>query len=122
MAFYGAEDYQRGTVAYSDVNDLIDVTHYKMVVNLADYKKETGITASVKANTRAANLRAIPFHIGEDLGEEDNWRLKKQLRLKQARLGENEVAFAQEDWEGGFTVFLPGDAPAGQTIELTLTL
>lgn len=122
MAFYGQEDYQRGAVEYSDVNDLIDVTHYDMSVDLTDYKKETAITARVKADTRAANLRAIPFRIGEDLGENDNWRLKKQMRLKQAKLGGNEVPFAQEDWEGGFTVFVPGDAPAGQALELTLTL
>lgn len=122
MAFYGPEDYQRGTVEYSDVNDLIDVTHYAMAVNLADYKKETAITARLKADTLAANLRAVNFHIGEDLGEDESWRLKKQMRLKQARLGGDEVAFAQEDWEGGFTVFLPGDTPAGQSIELTLTM
>ena len=122
MAFYGQDDYKRGTVEYSDVNDLIDLTNYDMVVDLTDYKKETTITARVKADTRVANLRAIPFQIGEDLGEADNWRLKKQMRLKQARVGGREVPFAQEDWEGGFTVFLPGDAPAGQSIELTLTM
>jgi hypothetical protein len=122
MAFYGPEDYQRGTVEYSDVNDLIDVTNYDMSVDLTDYKKQTTIRAHVKANTRAPNLRAVSFRIGEDLPEYENWRLKKQMRLQQARLGANDVPFAQEDWEGGFTVFVPGDAPAGQTLEFTLTL
>jgi len=117
MAFYGHDDYQRGTVAYSDVNDLIDVTHYDLAIDLTDYKKRTGMAARVRANTRAANLRAITFHIGEDLGENDNLRLKKQMRLRQARLGDRDVPFAQEDWEGGFTVFVPGDAPAGQALE-----
>jgi hypothetical protein len=122
MAFYGQEDYQRGTVQYSDVNDLIDVTHYDLTTDLTDYKKAIGMTARMKITTKVANLRAIPFHIGEDLDEHDNWRLRKQMRLKQARLGDVEVPFAQEDWEGGFTVFLPGDAAAGQALDLTLTL
>jgi len=122
MAFYGHEDYQRGTVEYSDVNDLVDVTHYDIAIDLTDYKKTTAMAARVMANTRASNLRAITFHVGEDLGENDNRRLKKQMRLKQARLSGIDVAFAQEDWEGGFTVFLPGNVPADQTLEFTFTL
>jgi len=44
----------------------------------------------------AANLRAVTFSIGEDLGEYESWRLKKQLRLQQARLGDVDLPFAQE--------------------------
>lgn len=29
MAFYSLEDYQRGIVLYSDVHDLVDITHYR---------------------------------------------------------------------------------------------
>ncbi len=39
MAFYGQEDYQRGNVAYSDLNDQLDVTHYDLDVDLRDNKK-----------------------------------------------------------------------------------
>lgn len=122
MAFYGLADYERRTVEYSDVNNTIDVGHYDLTVDLSDYKKAITLQARVKANTRAANLRAVSFQIGEDLGEYESWRLNKQMRLKQARLGTEDVTFAQEDWEGGFTVFIPGSAPAGQTIDLSLTL
>jgi hypothetical protein len=122
MAFYGLDDYKRGTVEYSDVNDQIDITHYDLNLNLGDYKKAIVLLARVKAATRASNLRAVSFEIGENLGEYESWRLKKQMRLKQARLGSDELAFAQEDWEGGFTIFLPGDVPAGQNLEFTLLL
>jgi len=122
MAFYGQEDYQRRTVAYSDVNDLIDISHYGMVIDLRDHKKEVTLSARLKAVTRFPNLHAISFLIGENLGEYDSWRLKKQMRLKQARLAGKDLAFAQEDWEGGFTVFLPGDVADGRELEFDLLL
>jgi hypothetical protein len=70
----------------------------------------------VKADTRAATCRDS-LHIGETW-RRDNWRLKKQLRLKQARLGDNEIAFAQEDWKA-LHCLLPG-CTSRKTIELTL--
>ena len=122
MAFYGLEDYQRGNVAYSDVNDQLDIKHYDLDVDLRDNKKMVRLQARVQSEARAANLRAISFRIGEDLGEAESWRLKKQLRLQRARLGDNELPFAQEDWEGGFTVFLPGPASAGQELDFEFQL
>jgi hypothetical protein len=109
MAFYGLEDYQRGNVAYADVNDLLDVTHYDMDIDLRENKKYVRLLARVQAQTMAANLRAISFRIGEDLGESESRRLKKQMRLEKVRLAGSELPFAQEDWEGGFTVFIPPD-------------
>ena len=38
LAFYSLEDYQRGTVSYSDANDQIDIKHYRMNADLRDYK------------------------------------------------------------------------------------
>jgi hypothetical protein len=122
MAFYDQEDYQQRTVEYSDVNDLVDVSHYDMHIDLREHKKALTLLMRVDASVRAAKLGAISFRIGEDLGEYESWRLKKQMRLKQARLGGKELAFAQEDWEGGFTLFLPGDAAVGQTLQFELLL
>jgi hypothetical protein len=121
-AFYALADYQRGTVEYSDVNNLVDITHYDLNIDLSDHKKAISLQSRIKADTRFANLRAVSFEIGENLGEYESWRLKKQMRLKQARVGNEEVAFAQEDWEGGFTVFIPGNVPAGQSLDFNLTL
>lgn len=122
MAFYGQEDYQQRTVNYADVNDLIDVTHYDMDIDLRQPKKSIRIMARIESVTRAANLRAVTFNIGENLGVYESWRLKKQLRLQQARLGDAEIPFAQEDWEGGFTLFLPAAATVGQRLDLNLVL
>jgi peptidase M1-like protein len=122
MAFYDLEDYQARTVQYSDVNNLVDISHYELTVDLSDYKKSVKVLARVKASTRAGNLRALSFQVGENLGEYENWRLNKQLRLKQARSGNEDMTFAQEDWEGGFTVFLPANVAADQAIDLSLSL
>ena len=122
MAFYGLEDYQRKTVSYADVNDLIDVEHYDLNVDLREHKKTLILSARIQARANVPNLHSITFQIGENLGEFENRRLKKQLRLKEARIGGKEAAFAQEDWEGGFTIFLPGDISAGQKLEFELRL
>ena len=122
MAFYALEDYQAHTVQYSDVNNLIDISHYDLSLDLSDHKKAVKVQTRVKANTRAGNLRALSFQIGENLSEYENSRLNKQLRLKQARSGNEEITFAQEDWEGGFTVFLPASVAADQAIDLSLSL
>ncbi len=122
MAFHALEDYQRGIVSYSDLSDLIDVKHYDMDLDLREHKKYLRLRSRLVSQARSANVRAVPFKIGESLGEFADTRLKKQMRLKSVRLGASELAFAQEDWEGGFTVFLPAAASKGQTVELEMTL
>ncbi|MDX6693581.1 MAG: hypothetical protein QOF02_1184 [Blastocatellia bacterium] len=120
MAFYALADYQRNAVEYSDVNDLIDITHYAMDVNLRDPGSKLQLTARVEAQARAAGVRAVSFQIGESLPEYESMRLKKQMRLKSARAGGAELAALQEDWEGGLTIFLPRAAQAGEKLELEL--
>jgi hypothetical protein len=122
MAFYALEDYQRGTVSYSDQNDIINVTNYDMDLDLRQHKDNLRLQARIRSEGKVANARAIPFSIGEGLDEEENTRLKKQMRLKGARLGATELSFAQEDWEAGFTVFLPTPIEIGKGLDLDLTL
>ena len=122
MAFYGQDDYQRGSVGYSDLNNQLDITHYDLDLDLRENKKYLRLLARLQAQTLVGNLRAISFNIGESLGEFESRRLKKQLRLQKARLGGSEIAFAQEDWEGGFTVFLPADAAAARKLEFDFLL
>ncbi|HLM00325.1 MAG TPA: hypothetical protein VK400_04660, partial [Pyrinomonadaceae bacterium] len=107
MAFFSLEDYSRGVVSYSDLNDLVDITHYEMDADLREPKKKLGLRAKTSMLTRFPNLRAVTFTIGESLGESEDQRLKKQMRLKSVRSGSEQLEAAQEDWEGGFTVFLP---------------
>ena len=121
-AFYGLEDYQSGQVTYADVNDLINISKYDMDLDLREHKKRLGLRARVTSQVRYANLRAVSFQIGESLGEYEDQRLKKQLRVKSVRSGGVELAAVQEDWEGGLTVFLPGPAQAGQPLDLEFNL
>ena len=122
LAFYSQSDYQRGSVAYSDVNDQLDIVHYDLDVDLRENKKYVRLLARVQSQARAGNLRAVSFSIGEDLGQAESWRLKKQMRLQKVRLGADELLFAQEDWEGGFTVFLPHATTAKQELDFELSL
>lgn len=121
MAFYALEDYRRGTVEYSDVNDLVDITHYQINVNLRDLKDKLRLAAKISADVRHP-LRAVSFQVGESLGERDDTRLNKQMRLKSARAGGLDVTAVQEDWEGGLMVFLPREATAGQKLDIELEL
>ncbi len=122
MAFYAQEDYQRGAVGYSDLNDILNITNYDMDLDLREHKKNLRLQTRIQAESGLANARAITFSIGEGLDEEENTRLRKQLRVKLARQGNTELSFAQEDWEGGFTIFLPAPTETGKKIELDLTL
>ncbi len=121
LAFYGLEDYRRNQVEYSDVNNLIDITHYSMDLDLRQPTDKLRMSTTVAAQVLKPNVRAISFVIGESLPEYESGRLKKQLRLRSARLGGEDMASAQEDWEGGLTLFLPRAAQPGEKLELELS-
>lgn len=122
MAFYSLEDYRRNTAEYSDVNDLIDITNYRMNLNLTNPSSRLAMTCVVTSQVRYANLRAVAFQLGEGLPELDSKRLNNQLRLKSVRSGGVELSAIQEDWEGGLTVFLPRAAQVGEKLDLEFAL
>ncbi|HQU85910.1 MAG TPA: M1 family aminopeptidase, partial [Pyrinomonadaceae bacterium] len=122
MAFYSLEDYQRKIVSYSDINDLVDVTHYKLDLDLRQPKRKLGLKANVSMTALQSGIKAVPFVLGESLGEYEDTRLKKQLRVKNVRLGSETLNFSQEDWEGGLTVFLSKDLQKDEKIELEMEM
>jgi hypothetical protein len=121
-AFHSLEDYTRGTANYSDANDLVDVLHYRLELDLRQLDKRIGLVARMQMQVKGAGVRAIPFTIGEGLSNYQETRLRRQMRVKAARVGGTPAAFAQEDWEGGFTVFLPAAVAAGQPLEVEVDL
>jgi len=121
-AFYGESDYQRGVVAYSDMNDLVDILSYDMEMDLRSPKKSVGLRAGLKMVAFADGVSAIPFLLGESLSNYEDERQKKQLRVSSVRFDGREVDFAQEEWEGGFTVFLPVSVKRGDPIALEVTM
>ena len=122
LAFWSLEDYERKAAAYSDANDVVDITAYQLEVDVRDFNREMGLKARIDMTARRANVRAVPFAIGESLSASQSRRLERQLRLKGARMGGQDLAFVQEDWEGGFTVFLPAALAAGQTASIEVDL
>lgn len=122
LAFYSQSDYERNTASYSDMNDLVDISNYDMNIDLRQPKKHLGLQAKVRMQSRVEGLRAITFNIGESLGEYEDQRLKKQMRLRSAAVDSASLEWVQEDWEGGFTVFFPNAYKAGQAFALDLDL
>src|SRR5690606_22405453 len=66
---------------------------------------------------RKAGVTAVPFKIGESLSARRE-RLENQLRMKAVRLEGQPLEFAQEDWDGSVTVFLPSPTTEGQRLSL----
>jgi hypothetical protein len=95
LAFYALDDYQRGTVTYSDTNDQIDIKHYRLDVDLRDYDDRVKLRTQIEAESRQQTLRALTLNIGEGLGEFDDERLKKQMRVKSVQRGGVELPWAQ---------------------------
>jgi Peptidase family M1 domain len=122
MAFYSDEDYARNTVEYSDANDQIDITHYRMEVDLREHKSRVRLNAHIEAVPNQPNVRAMAFSIGESLSEFKDQRLTKQMHVTSVRRGDIELPTVQENWEGGFTVFLPAALKANEKLELDMKL
>jgi hypothetical protein len=122
LSFYALADYAPNAVVQpSDRYDVADVQSYSIDMDLREVPRRMGYTAKIALQSRVANLRAIPFSLGESLPVFQDMRLKKQLRLKAARVGDQDVPAVQEDWEGGFTVFLPKPLPAGEAVTVEVT-
>lgn len=122
MAFYGEEDYARNAVEYSDAHDQIDVGNYALTVDLRNLTRKMGLEGRIDAVARGAGIRAIQMSVGETLSNSQDERLKRQLRLTSAKIAGADVPFVQEDWEGGFTLFLPQPATAGQALPIDVAL
>jgi hypothetical protein len=121
MAFYALGDYTRGNVDYSDKFNLVDTTHYNLDVDLRDPAKLLGVDAHMDMTALAPGVRAIPMSLSEDLQEYHDMRLKQALRIKSAKLvGGGPIEFAQEDWEGGLTLFLPAALEKSQKLSVEL--
>jgi len=122
MAFYSAADYQTGTVSYSDAFDLVQIKSHKMDIDMREPKKRLKYKTEIGMVVLQDGLRAIPFSLNEGLGEYENERLKKALRVKGAELAEGKISVVQEDWQGGLLVFLDTPRKKGDTLKLTLDL
>jgi hypothetical protein len=123
MAFYGLEDYQRGRVQYSDTFDLVAIPHFAMQIDVRDPKKVLKVEVRMDIESAVGALRVVPLVINESLPEYESVRLKKAMRLKAARFVDGAALnAAQEDWDGGVTLFLPAPRAAGEKFSVVLEL
>lgn len=121
-AFYSKADLERGTAVYGDAFNLIDITHYDVDADVRSPGSHLGLKVHMDMKALAPHLAAIPFRVGQTLSTVQDERLKNQLRVKSARVGGQDVPFVQEDWEGGFTIFLPQPADTGASLGLDVVL
>jgi hypothetical protein len=123
LAFYSAADYQRGRVEYSDTFDLVDIEHYRMNIDVREAQQALKLEARMEMKSFGHGIRAIPLALNEGLGEFDNMRLKKSLRLKSATTVDGAaIAAAQEDWDMGITLFLDKELKQDEKFTAILTL
>lgn len=123
MAFYTQAEYAEGRVKYADTHNLVSTQKCTLTLDLMEPQKVLGLSAKMQLVSRVADLRVIPFAVGEDLSERDDERRKKQLHILGAHLADGTtLEFVQEPWEGGFEVVLPSGIGAGQSIDLRLDL
>ena len=123
VAFYALSDYERGVVAYSDSFDLVAIGTYTMEIDVTNPRKLLSEQVRMEVSALASGLRAIPLMVNNSLGEAQNERLKKAMRLESAKLvGGGVLDAIQEDWDGGTTLFLPEARSAGERFTLELSL
>ena len=122
MAFFAQDDYAKSGVTYSDADDVIDVQTYQLNVDVRRVPT-LALTARIDFTVRKPNVQAVFFYVGESLSMRvERSRQTHQLKVKRVRFGDRELATIQEEWEGGFTVFLPKPAQANESLTLTVDL
>ena len=121
LAFHTLDDYARRQFRYGDAYDLVAVRHYDMDIDLhAASRRKLALQARLDMESLGDGIRAVPFLLNGGLEEANSERLKRSLRVESVKAGETAIPFSQEDWESGFTVFLPNRLTAGQKLTLTV--
>jgi hypothetical protein len=123
MAFYSLDDYQKGTVQYTDVFDVASIQAYTMNIDVRDANKKA-LRTEVRMDGQArGRLQALPLDLNEGLPEFESIRLKKALRIRSARsVGGPNVEAAQEDWETGLTVYFAEPLSSGNKFSVQMDL
>ncbi len=122
-AFYNCADFQRGRVDYSDVFDLIAIPEYQMEVDLRDPGNWLRVTAEMEVLPLRGGLQWIPMNLNEGLGEYEDARRKKGMRVVEAVLADGSaVGVVQEEWETGFSLVLPRALGERESVRVKLRL
>jgi hypothetical protein len=123
LAFYALDDYERGRIAFSDTFDLVAIPKYTMQIDLTNPRKLLSEQVRMEVSTLTGGLRAIPLMLNDSLGEWDNERLKKAMRVVSVRSPEGgTMEFIQEDWDGGVTLLLHEARKAGDKFGVELSI
>ncbi|HEX3747497.1 MAG TPA: hypothetical protein VHW09_26350 [Bryobacteraceae bacterium] len=121
MAFRPMANYCREQPVYSDTYNQIALSHYDMDIDLATGSwKHLSLEARMVVKALTPGLRAVAFKINEQLTSAYSERLKCAMHVRRVRVGNEELPFAQEAWETGFTVFFAVPPIPGRAFTLTV--
>ena len=122
-AFYDEADMARGHAAYTDVFNLFEVPDCRMTIDLRDPRERILLEAELDMVARGDGLRWIPMRINEGLGEYEDRRLKKAVRVQSASLADGTpLEVVQREWEAGFSLLLPSPLRAQEKATVKLKL
>lgn len=122
-AFYDEADTARGRAAYADAFNLFEVPHTRMTIDVRDPRERIVIDAELEMLALRDGVQWIPMRLNEGLGEYEDRRLKKAVRVQNVSLADGTpLTFIQRDWETGFSVLLPTPLRAQERITIKLQL
>ena len=122
-AFYSMQDLQRGNVSYSDAFDLVSIPTYRMDVDLRDPGNWLRMQTSMELVALSDNVHVVPMQLNQGLGESDNERRNKGVRVVSAATEDGKpVGVIQEEWETGVSLILPAPLARGQSVRVNLKL
>ncbi len=121
MAFLSKEDYAKGIVAYSDINDQIAIRHHDMDLDLSNPGTWLKYTDRMDIEVLQDGVTAVQFALNEDLSSFNDLRRKDSMRLKTVTGQDGKPMDAiQEDWDCTLTIFLPAPAKRGDRMTISM--
>lgn len=120
-AFYNEADFERGSVTYSTVFDLVHVTDYEMDVDLTKPGDWLRLKARLSLTALQDGVRVVPFNINDGLSHYQDSRVKRGVKPISAKAvdgGELPVIF--DRWQKGFAVVLPESLAKGGTTSIEI--
>ncbi len=122
-AFYDDADVARGTAAYSDAFDLVDIAAYRGQVDLTDPKQVLRMDLELDVVALRDNVQLVPMDLNEALDEYKDERLRKGLRVLSASTPDGAApTVIQTSWQKGFTLVLPKPLARGEKLTVRLHL
>jgi hypothetical protein len=117
--FYSDEELKRGSVTYSDLDDLVATPSHRMTIDLRAVNDWLRIDHEMDIISRRDGLPIVSFSLNDGLDSYENERLKKGARVQAVSLPDGTgLPFVQDPWDTEFYVFLSRPLAKGEKLTL----